>query len=290
VVKVQVKLGSVYLHVRLAFIIGDIKVKHPMACHYGAFAENIKKCLPVCDCSTAQAGILERKCNPTNKEDMDEIIDPCSAAIKKTKHGTVNNTREDLTSVSKMGVASAFREFFFGNNSMGIYGFLPFETLYAWIIGLMDYMLEVVLSHVVPPRKVSLWCEKIYNSNIRGRMTDRPTENNFTESMVKTDQAEFERRINIAKEIATIQSDPDIQKTPFNNGVTILTRLSGQEYPGLVMLTMVMLEKLLPSRNNPDVSIKKGHSRLLWLTLSLNICLNKPWKKESEVQLLQKKP
>jgi hypothetical protein len=119
----------------------------------------------------------------------------------------------------------------------------------------MEYMLEGVFSHLVPPMKVYLWCEKRYNSNIRGRMTDRPTEQKVTESMVKTDQAEFKRRIKIAKETATRQSDRDIPKTPFKNGVTSLTRLSGKEYPGLVMLTMVTLDKILPFRNNPDVSI-----------------------------------
>jgi hypothetical protein len=107
--------------------------------------------------------------------------------------------------------------------------------------------------------------------------------------MVKTDQAEFKRRTKIAKEIETRQSDRDIPKTTFNNGVTILTRLSGQEYPGLVMLTMVTLDKILPSGNNHDVAIEKGYSRLLWLTLSLNVCLNKARKTESEVQMLQKK-
>jgi hypothetical protein len=120
-------------------------------------------------------------------------------------------------------------------------------------------------------------------------MTDRPTKQNFTESMVKIDQAEFGRRINIAKDIATRQSDRNIPKTPLNNGVTSLAILSGQEYPGLVMLTMVTLEKMLPSRNNHDVAIEKGYSRLLLITMSLNGCLNKPRKTESEVQMLQKK-
>jgi hypothetical protein len=69
------------------------------------------------------------------------------------------------------------------------------------LLGLMEYMLEGVFSHVVPPRKVSLWCEKRYSSNVRGNMSHRPVEQHFTESMVKTDQAEFERRIKIAKEI-----------------------------------------------------------------------------------------
>jgi hypothetical protein len=74
----------------------------------------------------------------------------------------------------------------------------------------MEYILEGVFSHAVPPIKVVLWCEKRYSSNMRGNMSHRPTEHNFTESMVKTDQAEFERRIKIAKEIATIHSDRDI--------------------------------------------------------------------------------
>jgi hypothetical protein len=77
-----------------------------MACHYGGFASNIKIILPLCDCSTAQAGILERH----------GIIYRCSAAIKHAKHGTVNNAREELTSVSQMGVVSSFREFSFGKN------------------------------------------------------------------------------------------------------------------------------------------------------------------------------
>jgi hypothetical protein len=77
--------------------------------------------------------------------------------------------------------------------------------------------------NVVPSRKVSLWCEKRYGSNMRGNMSHRPADHNFTESMVKTDQAEFERLIKISKEIATRQSDRDIPKTPFNNGVTSLT-------------------------------------------------------------------
>jgi hypothetical protein len=104
-------LGPVYLHVRLAFFVGDIKGQSPMACHYGEFSANIKRILPVCDCSAAQADILERQCIPTNNNGMDEIIDRCSATIKHAQHGTVNNARDELTSVSKMGVVSAFREF-----------------------------------------------------------------------------------------------------------------------------------------------------------------------------------
>jgi hypothetical protein len=115
----------------LAFVVGDIKGKNPMACHYGAFSANINIILPVCDCSAAHADILERQCIPTNKNEMNEIIDRCSATIKYAQHGTMNSAIEELTSVSKMGVVSSFREFSFEKNPMAIYGSLPFETLHV---------------------------------------------------------------------------------------------------------------------------------------------------------------
>jgi hypothetical protein len=40
------------------------------------------------------------------------------------------------------------------------------------------------------------------------------------------------------------QSDCDYPCTPFKNGVTDLTSLNSQEYPGLVMLAMVALKGL----------------------------------------------
>jgi hypothetical protein len=101
-------LGIVYLHIQLAFIVGDIKRQNPIAYHYGAFAANMKNIIPACDNLTAQADILERDFHPTKKEDMDETKDRCSASIEQAKHSTVNNYREELTSVSKMGVVSAF--------------------------------------------------------------------------------------------------------------------------------------------------------------------------------------
>jgi hypothetical protein len=119
-----------------------------MSCHYGAFAANIERILPVCDCSTAQADILERKCNPTKNEEMDDIIYRCSAAIKQAKHDMANNIREELTPVSKIG-----GEFSFLNNPMGVYGSLPFDLLHALPLRLMEYMLEGVFSHVAPPKK-----------------------------------------------------------------------------------------------------------------------------------------
>jgi hypothetical protein len=151
---------------------------------------------------------------------MDDIIYRCSAAIKQAKHDMANNIREELTPVSKIG-----GEFSFLNNPMGVYGSLPFDSLHALTLGLMEYMLKGVFSHVAPPRKVVIWCEKGYKSNIRERKTYRPTEHNLTESMVKTYQAEFERRITIDKDIKTRQNDHDIPKTPFNNGFTFPMQL-----------------------------------------------------------------
>jgi hypothetical protein len=89
--------------------------------------------------------------------------------------------------------------------------------------------------------------------------------------------------------VSSRQSDRDMPKTPFNHGVTCLTRLTGQEFPGLVMLTMVCLDRMLPSRNMTKQNLIMRFSHLLWLTLYLNVFLNKPEKTESEVDNLEGK-
>jgi hypothetical protein len=102
---------------------------------------------------------------------------------------------------------------------------------------------------------------------------------------MKVDQAEFERRFKMAKEVSSRQSDRDVPKTQLNHCVTCLTLLTGQELPGLVMLTMVCLDGMLPSRNMPNQNLIKRFSHLLWMTLSLNVCLNKPEKQQVKLMI-----
>ena len=65
------------------------------------------------------------------------------------------------------------------------------------------------------------------------------------------------------------QSDRDMPHAMFNTGVTALSSLTGQEYVGLSLLTIVALPGLL---NN--VKLEKGYARLLWYGLSIYAILN----------------
>jgi hypothetical protein len=80
------------------------------------------------------------------------------------------------------------------------------------------------------------------------------------------------------------QSDRSVPRTPFKNGVTDLTRLNGQEYPGLVMLTLVALKGLLHER--VDESWHDDIVSVLWMMLSLNEQMSSPCISSSELELL----
>jgi hypothetical protein len=80
------------------------------------------------------------------------------------------------------------------------------------------------------------------------------------------------------------QSDQSIPQTPFKNGVTNLTRLNGQEYPGLVMLTLVTMKGLLHER--VDESWHDDIVSVLWMMLSLNEQMSSPHISSTELAVL----
>jgi hypothetical protein len=55
------------------------------------------------------------------------------------------------------------------------------------------------------------------------------------------------------------------------------------------MLTMVTLDGMLPTKQAPYSIPCRQFAKLLWLTLSLNVCLNKPTKTETQLCELEHK-
>ena len=74
--------------------------------------------------------------------------------------------------------------------------------------------------------------------------------------------AECKNRICLVRQVVTWQSDHSMLKMLFNNGVT--GQLTGQENPGLCLLTMLSIDGLLG-----NASIERSFAKLLWLSLSL---------------------
>jgi hypothetical protein len=59
------------------------------------------------------------------------------------------------------------------------------------------------------------------------------------------DKVEFERRFHVVTLAARRQSDRSMPRSPFKNGVTDQSRLTGQEYPGLCLITLIAMKGML---------------------------------------------
>lgn len=72
-------------------------------------------------------------------------------------------------------------------------------------------------------------------------------------------------------------------KTPFKNGVSDQTRLAGQEYPGLSLLTLVAMKGMLPD----DPSMERHFAHLIFMALAVEMLITQEEYTESFLQRLQ---
>ena len=73
-------------------------------------------------------------------------------------------------------------------------------------------------------------------------------------------------------------------QAPFCNGVTDQTCLSGQEYPGLCLITLVAMKGML-SPAGP--AIEKGFYNLIFMALCLEVALTQESYTESQLDQLE---
>jgi hypothetical protein len=107
----------------------------------------------------------------------------------------------------------------------------------------------------------------------------------ITDADYDINKAKFEAIFRFLTLCSRRQSDRSVPRTPFKNGVTDLTRLNGQEYPGLVMLTLVALKRLFHERV-VDESWHDDIVSVLWMILSLNEQMSSPCISSSELEVL----
>ena len=271
-----VNRGYVYLHFKVAMIIGDTEGHDKLCCHYMAYSASIQRCSRDCDCPSRLADDLDFECTPTKVAKMKSVILPAIAAIDAGVHGTVKEARNALATVSSYGVRPAFWDFDFAGCELGIYGSCPFELLHWWDLGILKYLLDSIFEMADLPIDFLRW----YQSNPRNPEQKPPLGQSPKKQLPK---AEFERRFRILTSTSRRQSDRDMPKTPFKNGVTELTRLNAQEYPGLCMLTMVALKGLLhPKKKNKPKQLEDQSERDYAISLSKHKSEYRKAKVESE--------
>ena len=82
-----------------------------------------------------------------------------------------------------------------------------------------------------------------------------------------------------------LQSDRNMPRAPFKNGVTDQTRLTGQEYPGLSLITLIAMKGML-SHKGLHPSLEAGFSSLIFMALCLECALTQESYTESDLSRL----
>jgi hypothetical protein len=173
---------------------------------------------------------------------------------------------------------SVFFDFDYCGDPHGIFGSCPFERLHAWLSGTMKdgmrylFLLSDMLQDFMD------WCDN------DDRMESNKPKLCITDSDYQINKAKFEAIFCFLTMCSHHQSDRSVPQTQFKNGVTDLTRINGQEYPGLVMLTLVTLKGLLHDR--VDESWHDNIVSVLWMMLSLNEQMSLPFISSSDLELL----
>jgi len=269
-------VGWVHLHYKLSIIIGDT-LGHDTVCgHFSGYASNVKRPCRMCDVSTLSLDKADSEFSPIVAQDIKKTIEESIATIEANVHGTVTRARDSLMDISQARVVPyLLRAFDFCGKPSGVFGACPYESLHVLLLGLMKYLLDYTYNQEDLPANFVHWAR---SSNRRDDA--RPTLPSSLKEIV--DKAELEARFRLLTMSARRQSDRDMPKTPFKNGVTDLTCLNGQEYPGLILLTAFAIRGALPTH-----TLEKEVVRVLFQSLSLHDMLGQESYSVSTVRILQ---
>jgi hypothetical protein len=181
-------------------------------------------------------------------------------AIPKCNIGVAH---DKLREISQVCVMSAFFDFDYCGDPYDIFGSCPFEWLHAWLSGTMKDGMRYLFLICQLPQEFQDWCDDPdCTEKTRPKFTIKSKD-------YQINKAKFEAIFRFLTMCSRHQSDWEVPRTPFKNGVTDRAQLNGQEYhPGLVMSTLVALKGIL--NNKVDETWHHDIASLLWMMLSLN--------------------
>jgi hypothetical protein len=257
--------GQVYLHFEAAMFLGDTLGQDILCCIYGSKSADVTRLCRECDISARDADKIQVPVESFNRASIESLVNDAIRDIMGKKK--LGKARSNLKSISTHPVVSSLTALHFGGDPQGIYGCTPYESLHVFLLGILKYLLHSVYNYFPIPTDMATWTRRRYSQDhIKSDQDFRKTRPAMLldPKNSKVDKATLEKRIRLLRIHCNRQSDRNVPRTPFNHGVTQLTKLSGQEYPGLCLLTMLTIEGLLG-----DSDAEEDFSLLLWLSLSI---------------------
>ena len=274
-------LGKVHLHFRLAFIIGDTKGHNDMCCHYNAMSTSLHRMSRDCNIPQCFADQPSYPCQPVHAREIYKTIKGSIDDITARNH--VQDARARCRTISQHLMLPTYHKFSFGGMKSGVFGGTPYELLHLYYSGIMKYELSALYNTVDIPKNLLAWFKKRMSRPLIDSMSSRPSVPDASKLKVVFNKVEFERRIRIVTRSSRRQSDRNMPRSPFKNGVSDLTKLTGQEYPGLILMTLCCMKGMLPPDQEP---LERKFSLLLFLSLSLLNWLTMPSYSEKDLTML----
>ena len=281
-------MGEVFLHFELCFIIGDTVGQDPMCGKLGGYSVDTPRLVRDCNVSTEKGDVPSYKCK---FNDVAEIRDFVRMAISDRDNNLISSTaaNDRVKEISQLLFESVYWNFSFGGNVHGVHGSLPIEILHAFLLGPMKILLESIFEHTEVPEDMREWFVKRINNRPDGSTQSKPPYTGTKSKPSRFRKEEFERRFRSVTRAAFRQSDREMPRCPFKHGVTSLTRLCGQEYPGLCLLTMVCMEGVIKDDHDRACTLERKYCYLLWMSLSLEVLLTKEeYSKEDDPRVIQR--
>ena len=280
--------GNVFIHFELSYIIGDTMGQDPMCGKNAGYGTNTARLVRDCNISTEQGDDPNLRCTFNKVRTIKNIVKRTMRLWNEKKlNDTDASTR--VREISQLLFSPVYWDYPFGGDESGVHGCLPIEILHVFLLGPMKDLLQTLFSHTEVPFAFQDWYEDRVRNRRTGSMANRPTYAGAKKRKCLFRQAEFERRFRSVTRAASRQSDRHVPRCPFKNGVTTLTRLCGQEYPGLCLLTMVCLEGIINVEHESGLELEKKYCYLLWMSLSLEVLITKEEYTERSLKDIEKK-
>ena len=259
----------------VAFAIGDALGNNKLCGRYLNFSNNIQRKQRECNVSHMNSDKVQLSCELNlGRNNIKDKVVKCVNEINTDQNITQN--RQTLKDLSQHAIIPAHFNLSYGENSGGIHTATPPGVLHVLCEnGLFKYLLRNLYDCVeIPDRFAEYWrrittrrCTYDYliNEYPSSLSTSEKKQNKF-------DSTEYERRIRVLVSYAKRQSDRSMIKcSTFRNGVTQLSRLNGQEYPGLVLLTMICIDGLMSSASEENkFRLLLNDSLVLYKSLMVN--------------------
>ena len=266
-----------------------------MCCHYNNHSGNICQMVRDCDIHQADGDDPDYPCMMVKQQPIDDIVTAAMLVVKSRETGEIGTTRHSCHEILQHLVCPVFFDIATDGSKYSIFGCLPWELLHLYSLGIFKYLLHAVYNYQQVPPALKDWYSCRCNCNQHCSSdnlsdtgngdipTTKPTIN-FMKLSKLFKKPEFKKNIRVVQHASQQQSDCNMPRAPFHNGVTDQTRLSGQEYPGLCLITLVAM-KGIPSPADP--AIEKGFYNLIFMALCLEVALTQESYTESQLDQLE---